>query len=66
LARLNAAASGSKTRFDEIYLAVATLFEHQRGSFSDQERDLAGDILKRLAKDVEDGHPHPFGRTAGG
>ena len=53
LARLLAAASGAKTRFEEIYLAVATLFEHQRGAFTDLERGLAGDILKRLGKDVE-------------
>jgi len=47
------AVSGPKTRFDEIYLAVATLFEHQRGAFAEHERNLAADILKRLAKDVE-------------
>ena len=42
-----------RTRFDEIYLAVATLIEHQKGTFAQHERDLAGDILKRLSKDVE-------------
>jgi len=53
LSRLAEAASEPHTRFDEIYVAVATLFEHQRGAFSEQERNLAGEILKRLAKDVE-------------
>ena len=40
-------------RFDDIYLAVATLFEHQKDAFSKQERELAADILKRISKDVE-------------
>src|SRR5579871_1083322 len=53
LSQLLAAASGPNKRFDEIYVAVATLFEHQRGAFSDYERNLASDILKRLSKDVE-------------
>ena len=42
-----------KTRFEEIYLAVASLFEHQRNSFVAHERQLATDILRRLSKDVE-------------
>ena len=45
--------SAQSGRFDEIYLAVATLFEHQKGAFSKPERDLAADILKRVSKDVE-------------
>ena len=53
LSQLFAAASGPHSRFEEIYVAVATLFEHQRGAFSDYERNLASDILKRLSKDVE-------------
>jgi uncharacterized protein (DUF2336 family) len=53
LSRLAEAASGPQSRFDEIYVAVATLFEHQRGAFSEFERNLANDILKRLSKDVE-------------
>ena len=53
LSRLAEAASGPQSRFDEIYVAVATLFEHQRGAFSEFERNLATDILKRMSKDVE-------------
>jgi uncharacterized protein (DUF2336 family) len=47
--------SGSlaKSRFDEIYLAVTTLLQHQNGSIANHERILAADILKRLSKDVE-------------
>jgi uncharacterized protein (DUF2336 family) len=40
-------------RLGDIYLAVTTLFEHQDGSFSQRERTLATDILRRLSKDVE-------------
>jgi uncharacterized protein (DUF2336 family) len=52
---LQQASSGSlpQSRFDEIYLAVTTLLEHQNGSFAGHERKLAADILKRLSKDVE-------------
>jgi len=46
-------AAQANSRFDEIFLAVATLFEHQKGAFADHERHLAADILKRLSKDVE-------------
>jgi uncharacterized protein (DUF2336 family) len=42
-----------KTRFDEVYVAVANLFEHQNSAFTKQERELAADILRRLSKDVE-------------
>lgn len=42
-----------KSRFDEIYLAVAVLFQHQAEAFSQRERDLAADILRRVSKDVE-------------
>jgi uncharacterized protein (DUF2336 family) len=45
--------SGPNSRFDDIYLAIATLFEHQNSSFSKSERELAADILKRVSKDVE-------------
>jgi uncharacterized protein (DUF2336 family) len=38
---------------DEIYLAVANLFDHHKGTFSKHERELAADILKRISKDVE-------------
>ena len=53
LMRLADSVFAPKSRFDEIYLAVATLFEHQKGSFAPQERSLAADILRRLSKDVE-------------
>jgi uncharacterized protein (DUF2336 family) len=52
LQRIESAPSG-QTRFDEIYLAVSTLFQHQKGAFADSERDLAADILRRVSKDVE-------------
>ncbi len=45
--------SAPNGRFDEIFLAVSTLFEHQKGAFNKQERELAADILKRVTKDVE-------------
>lgn len=51
--RLANAVFAPKSRFEEIYLAVATLFEHQNHSFSSHERQLAADILRRLSKDVE-------------
>jgi uncharacterized protein (DUF2336 family) len=55
LETLQQASSGSlpQSRFDEIYLAVTTLFQHQNGGFAEHERKLAADILKRLSKDVE-------------
>ena len=40
-------------RLSDIYLAVTTLVEYQDGSFSQRERTLATDILRRLSKDVE-------------
>src|ERR1700709_1057519 len=52
LQRIESAPSG-QSRFDEIYLAVSTLFQHQKGTFADSERDLAADILRRVSKDVE-------------
>jgi len=45
LQRIEFAPSG-KNRFDEIYLAVSTLFQHQKGTFADSERNLAPDILE--------------------
>ena len=53
LMRLANSVFAPKSRFEEIYLAVATLFEHQDNSFSSHERQLAADILRRLSKDVE-------------
>jgi uncharacterized protein (DUF2336 family) len=53
LMRLANSVFAPKSRFEEIYLAVATLFEHQSPSFSPHERQLAADILRRLSKDVE-------------
>ena len=52
LQRMNAAEPG-QNRFDEIYLAVSTLFQYQKGAFADHERNLAADILRRVSKDVE-------------
>jgi uncharacterized protein (DUF2336 family) len=46
-------ATPAQSRFDEIYLAVTTLFQRQKGALPDHERNLAADILKRLSKDVE-------------
>ncbi|HXJ02372.1 MAG TPA: DUF2336 domain-containing protein [Micropepsaceae bacterium] len=43
----------AQSRFDEIYLAVTTLFQRQRGAMPEHERNLAADILRRLSKDVE-------------
>jgi uncharacterized protein (DUF2336 family) len=37
----------------DVYIAVSTLFEQQNSGFSQQERSLATDILRRLGKDVE-------------
>ncbi len=56
LMRVADSLSAPNSRYDEIYLAVATLFEHQKGAFSKPERELAADILKRVSKDV-DGWP---------
>ena len=53
LMRVADSLSAPNGRFDDIYLAVATLFEHQKDAFSKQERELAADILKRISKDVE-------------
>jgi uncharacterized protein (DUF2336 family) len=52
LQRMNSAGPG-QNRFDEIYLAVSTLFQYQKGAFADHERNLAADILRRVSKDVE-------------
>jgi uncharacterized protein (DUF2336 family) len=52
LPRMDSAPS-TQSRFDEIYLAVSTLFLHQKGAFADHERNLAADILRRVSKDVE-------------
>ena len=46
-------ASEPKGRFDEIYVAVSTLFEQQNHIFNARERELAGEILRRISKDVE-------------
>jgi uncharacterized protein (DUF2336 family) len=53
LEQLADAASAQRSRFDDIYLAVTTLLERQKGAFAQHERNLAADILKRLSKDVE-------------
>ncbi len=53
LMRVADSLSAPNSRYDEIYLAVATLFEHQKGAFNKPERELAADILKRVSKDVE-------------
>ena len=45
--------SAPSSRVNEIYLAVATLFELQKDAFTQQERELAADILKNVSKDVE-------------
>jgi uncharacterized protein (DUF2336 family) len=52
LQRIESAPS-AQNRFEEIYLAVSTLFQHQKDAFADSERDLAADILRRVSKDVE-------------
>ena len=41
------------SRFDDIYMAISALVEHQRSAFTKPERDQAADILKRISKDVE-------------
>lgn len=51
LADMATEANGS--RLGDIYLAVTTLFEHQNGAFSQRERTLATEILRRLSKEVE-------------
>jgi len=53
LIELASDASQSGSRADEIFLAVASLFDHQNLSFTPHERRLAADILKRLSKNVE-------------
>src|SRR4030081_139516 len=53
LMRVADSLSAQSSRFDDIFLAVTTLFEHQKSAFSKQERELAADILKRVSKDVE-------------
>ena len=53
LRRFAESLSAPTIHFNEIYLAVATLFEHQKHAFTKQERELAADILKRISKDVE-------------
>jgi uncharacterized protein (DUF2336 family) len=40
-------------RFDDIYLAISALVEHQKSAFTQHERDQATDILKRISKNVE-------------
>lgn len=52
LNRLAESIPQSRGKLDNIYLAVATLFEHQK-AITQSERELAADILKRLSKDVE-------------
>ncbi len=41
------------TSRDDIYLAVASLYQTQAPTLSERERGLMRDILQRLAKDVE-------------
>lgn len=41
------------TSRDDIYLAVASLYQTQASQLSERERGLMRDILQRLAKDVE-------------
>src|SRR5258706_5324960 len=53
LLRVADSLSAPNGRFDEISLAVATLFEFQNAAFTKEERELAADILKRVSKDVE-------------
>jgi uncharacterized protein (DUF2336 family) len=53
LIELASNASQASARANEIYLAVAGLFEGQNLSFTAHERKLAADILKRLTKNVE-------------
>ena len=53
LFRLAETASGAPDRLNDIYLAVAALFEGHATALSQRERDLAADICKRLSKDVE-------------
>ena len=53
LRRLADSVPQSKDKLDDVYLAVATLFEHQKSSFAPNERKLAADILRHLSKDVE-------------
>src|ERR1700674_2104585 len=45
--------SAPTSHVNEIYIAVATLFELQKEVFTKEERELAIDILKRVSKDVE-------------
>jgi uncharacterized protein (DUF2336 family) len=53
LARLEDIASRAHGRLGEVYLAVSALFEHQGSAFSERERVIASEVLKRLSKDVE-------------
>ena len=46
-------ASQASARADEIFVAIAGLFDDGTLSFTPQERLLAADILKRLTKNVE-------------
>lgn len=46
-------AKNAGTRPDEVYLAVAALFEHENASLSPRERQMAADVLRQLARDVE-------------
>jgi len=47
------AANPEGTRREDIYLAVASLFQAQAPALSARERALMRDILKRLTRDVE-------------
>lgn len=46
-------AKSAGTRPDEIYVAVAALFEHENASLSPRERRMAADVLRQLSRDVE-------------
>jgi uncharacterized protein (DUF2336 family) len=53
LRRLADSVPKSKDKLTDVYLAVATLFEHQKAAFAENERKQAADILRHLSKDVE-------------
>lgn len=52
LTRLAGSVAQSRDKLDDVYLAVATLFEHQK-AVTENEREIAADILRHLSKDVE-------------
>ena len=46
-------AKNASTRPDEVYVAVAALFEHESAALSPRERQMAADVLRQLSRDVE-------------